>query len=127
MGDDLELLSELPDGELLVNVLTGEATHSIAGPIKLWVTGEIQSWFNHRLEVAGIPKAEIRLAAVTAQINTGRIATNRKKIVSFDFSMTSRIETSDAAYSGKLTETHRWHQRLSSDRSLGPAPHGSRG
>ncbi len=111
MGEDLETLSELPDGELLVNALTGEATHSTYGPIKLWVAGEFQSWFNHRLEVSGIPSTEIQAASVTAKINTNRIATNRKKVVSFDFTIESRIETSDALYVGNLKEVHQWHQR----------------
>lgn len=111
MGDDLETLSELPDGELFINALTGEATHSVAGPLQLWVAGEIQAWFKHRLEVSGIPTAEIHRASITANINTSRIATNRKKVVSFDFTIASRIETSDAAYAGSLKETHQWHQR----------------
>ena len=111
MGDDLETLSELPDGELSVNILTGEAAHSLAGPLKLWVAEEIQAWFTHRLEVSGIPASEIHTASIIAQISTGRIATNRKKVVSFDFTVASRIETSDTAYSGTLKETHQWHQR----------------
>ena len=118
MGDDLEVLSELPDGEVSINVLTGEATHSVAGPLKLGVAGEIQAWFKQRLEVSNIPHSEIRLASISAKINTGRIATNRKKVVSFDFSVASQIETSDAAYSGNLKESHQWHQRLPSNHSL---------
>ena len=109
MGEDLETLSALPDGELSINVLSGEATHSVVGSLKLWVAEEIQAWFKHRLEVSGIPAGEIQLASISAQINTGRIATNRKKVVSFDFTVTSQIETSDATYSGKLKETHQWH------------------
>jgi hypothetical protein len=111
MGEDLETLAQLPDGELTVNVLTGEATHSSCGEFSLWVAREIQAWFNHRLEISGIPTSEIYAALVTAKINTGRIATNRKKMVSFNFNVESRIETSSTLYSGKLEETHQWHQR----------------
>lgn len=111
MGDDLETLSELPDGELTINALTGEATHSVVGPLQLWVAGEIQAWFKHRLEVSGIPAQEVHKASIAATINTGRIATKRKNVVSFDLTVASRIETSDAAYVGKLKETHKWHQR----------------
>lgn len=112
MGEDLELLSELPDGELSVNALTGGAMHSVAGSLKLGVAEEIQAWFMRRLEVSGIPVFEIRTALVSAKICTSRIATNRKKVVSFDFTVVSRIETSDATYRGELKEIHRWHQRL---------------
>lgn len=111
MAADLETLAQLPDGVLFIDVLSGRAEHSAVGPIELGIAAELHAWFSHRLEVSGIPASEIRAASLSAHINTGRIATNRKKIVSFDFSIESKIETSDARYSGNLKEVHKWHQR----------------
>ena len=115
MGDDLDALAELPDGILSVNVLTGQAVHSVTGALHLGIAGELKAWFGNRLETCGIPTAEIRAAEVSATIGTERIPTNHKKIVSFDFSVKSRIETSDAEYSGELQEMHHWHSRLPSN------------
>ncbi len=111
MGEDLEVIADLPDGELLVNVLNGVATHSLAGVIELGVAKELQAWFFNRLKVSNIPSEVIKLATVKAGIKTDRIATNRKKIVSFDFTLQSAIETDERSYLGKLKEVHSWHQR----------------
>jgi hypothetical protein len=122
MGDDLEAMADLPDGELSVDVLEGNATHSQAGPVKLEIAKELRAWFLERLKVSSIPSAEIKSATVRAAIKTDRIATNRKKIVSFDFALESTIETNERAYIGQLTKVHRWHQRLPSTNSLKPRP-----
>jgi len=111
MGDDLEVMADLPDGELSVNVLKGVATHSLVGVIELGVAKELQAWFFNRLKVSNIPPEEIKLATLKAGIKTDRIATNRKKIISFDFTLQSAIETNERSYLGRLKEVHSWHQR----------------
>jgi len=125
MGDDLEAMADLPDGELSVNVLGGNATHSQAGPVDLWMAKELQVWFLERLKASSIPPEEIKSATVKATITTSRIPTNRKKIVSFDFALESTIETNERAYIGQLNEVHRWHQRSPSNNSLKPTPNGA--
>jgi len=74
------------------------------------------SWFFDRLKASNIPLEEIKEATVKAGIKTDRIATNRKKIVSFDFTLQSVIETNERSYLGKLKEVHSWHQRDRSGR-----------
>ena len=114
MGEDLEQLAELPDGVLSLNVLNGEARHSAAGPLDLWVAKELSSWLSSRLEILSIPISTISEASVQASINTGRILTNKRRIVSFDFEVRSSVSTSDRTYFGKLQERHEWHRRVAS-------------
>ena len=102
MGEDLEAIADFSDGELSINVLEGTAVHSQAGSIELGITKELQAWFLDRLKVSNIPPEEIKLATVKAGIKTDRLATIRKKIVSFDFTLQSAIETNERAYIGKL-------------------------
>jgi hypothetical protein len=118
MGEDLETLAELPDGTLYIDVLSGKAEHSVAGTIDLYIASEIQAWFKHRLEVSDIPRSEIQSALVLARINTGRITTNRKKVISFDFNIESKIETTKTLYFGELREAHQWHQRVPSNKRM---------
>ena len=122
MGDDLEALAELPDGTVSIDVLAGTASHDTAGAIQLYIAGELQAWLSHRLSVNRIPAQAITAAEVTAEICTDRIATNRKRIVSFDFSVQSIISTDECSYTGKLHETHSWHSRAPSNNSFKPKP-----
>jgi hypothetical protein len=112
MGDDLETFAQLPDGTLEVDCLKGTAHHSVSGPVSMLVASELTAWLGHRLEVHRFPSAELRTATVTARIRTDRIATNRKRVVSFDFAVESRVATTSHEYLGALTETHAWHTRV---------------
>jgi hypothetical protein len=111
MGDDLEVLAELPDGTISFNVLTGTASHSIAGTVSLHVAAEMQAWLQHRLSTHHIPSDALQEATLVAAIRTDRIATDRKRIVSFDFACTSCLTTTDRTYEGELHEKHSWHSR----------------
>ena len=122
MGEDFEVLAELPDGTVSINVLAGTASHDTGGAIQLHIAGELQAWLSHRLSVSRISAQAITAAEVTAKICTDRIATNRKRIVSFDFSVQSIISTDECIYTGQLHETHRWHSRLPSNNSFKPNP-----
>eukprot|EP00456_Euglypha_rotunda_P079837 TRINITY_DN76978_c0_g1_i1.p1 TRINITY_DN76978_c0_g1~~TRINITY_DN76978_c0_g1_i1.p1 ORF type:complete len:140 (-),score=16.83 TRINITY_DN76978_c0_g1_i1:199-618(-) len=113
MGEDLEVLAALPDGTLSINVLEGAASHDKIGAIQLHVAGELQSWLSDRLNASRIPAQIISSAEITVKIRTDRVDTNRKRIVSFDFSVQSVISTDECSYVGKLHETHRWHSRIS--------------
>ncbi len=115
MVEDLEVLAALPDGTLRVNVLSGIATHSSQTPVELHIARELRAWLLHRFAEAAISPSDIDSAIVTASIRTDRIATNRKRIISFDFAAESAITTSEREYRGVLHEVHRWHTRMSSD------------
>ena len=121
MADDLELLAGLPDGTLTIDVLAGTAGHSVNGSISLHIAGELKAWLDHRLSESGIERSEVDTASVVAAIRTDRVATNRKRIISFDFSVDSTIATAERQYRGKLCEVHRWHSRVPSKRGTGSA------
>ena len=122
MAEDLEVLAELPDGVLSIDVLAGTASHSVGGAVQTSIAGELQAWLLHRLSVTDIPIAAICSAQITAHICTDRIATNRKKIISFDFAVESVIATDQRSYAGRLREIHHWHSRVPSNNSFKPRP-----
>lgn len=118
MGDDLEVLAELPDGTLLIDALSGVATHSLNGHVNLYVAGELQAWLQNRLSESRIDPSAIARATVEASIRTDRIATNRKRIISFDFVVNSIIVTAKREYRGALAGVHRWHSRVPSNNAF---------
>jgi hypothetical protein len=126
MENDLVVLAALPDGTLHIDVLAGTATHSSSSAIELWIAGELQGWLLNRLAESGIEASEIRVARLTAAIRTDRIATNRKRIVSFDFAVQSIIETSEREYRGALHEVHKWHTRVPADKTNQPTRENAR-
>jgi hypothetical protein len=56
MTEDLERITELPDGVLTIDVLKGTTTHSAAGDLTLYIAGELQAWLAGRMAEAGIPE-----------------------------------------------------------------------
>jgi hypothetical protein len=112
MADDLEKLSVLPDGVLEIDVLAARAAHNTAGPIDLWIAGELSAWTHARFTSLSIPLGEVQEVMVRARFQTDRVATNRKKIVSFDWHCDSVVRTSEKSYLGKLAEKHVWHRRV---------------
>ncbi len=113
MGEDLEVLADLPDGTLTVDVLSGSAVHSVNGPMSLHIAGELQAWLQHRLAESRIDRSEIERAVVMAAIRTDRKATDRKRVISFDFAVDSTIATAEREYRATLCEAHQWHSRVS--------------
>jgi hypothetical protein len=111
MGQDLEILAELPDGTLEFDLIEQTATHSVVGPVRLHIAAEIGAWLIWRLKDLAIPVDALRTARLRAQIRTDRIATNRKRIVSFDWTCESEISTDEKRYLGRLVEKHIWHKR----------------
>ena len=118
MAEDLEVLAELPDGELRFDLLQARVTHSVSGNVSLHITGELAAWLKHRLDSLKIPIDALREITLVATSDTSRISTNRKRIVSFDWRCESVIATDEAKYAGRLNEKHLWHQRLSPNNAL---------
>jgi hypothetical protein len=112
MGDDLELLAELPDGRLKIDVLEGRSSHSSGAAPRLRIASELQAWLVARLCELQIPAAAILEARLEADIRTDVVATNRKQIVSFHFVVDSVVTTSEREYRGHLEEAHSWHKRV---------------
>ena len=111
MGEDVEKIANLPDGKLMIDVLSGKAKHSSGVDPDLWVSGEMQSWFEARLKALNVPAAEIETATLEVAVRTDRIKTSRKTLVSFDFECRSYVVTAGKRYEGKLVDKHTYHNR----------------
>ena len=112
LGEDYEKLADLPDGTLQVNLLLKQNYHSSGVDLIFWITTELAAWFRERLIVHGIPLSEIQKCSLAVTYTTNRIKTDRKKIISFDFSCISIIKTDEVEYNGALVEKHSYHQRV---------------
>ena len=115
MTEDLERIAELPDGVLTIDVLKGTTTHSAVGDLTLYIAGELQAWLARRMAESGIPADLLDLAQVIADIRTDRIATDRKRIVAFDFDCKATLVSGTRTYRGTLVEKHAWHSRIDRD------------
>jgi hypothetical protein len=113
MGDDLKVMSELPDGTISVNLLTGEANHSLAGSLSLHIAKEIQAWLQQQSKKENIDISQLETATLEVDVDTGKVATNKKKVIMFTFECRSLIKTSDATYQTTVRDTHQWHTRKS--------------
>jgi hypothetical protein len=111
MSADLEALSELPDGVLSFDVLGGSVKHNQRGVLDLYIAGELSAWLKHRLASLNIPLSALQSATLRAEVKTDRIKTERKRIVSFDWSCECSVATDEKTYVGRLVEAHRWHTR----------------
>lgn len=112
MGDDLEALSDLPNGTISLNLLTGVATHSISGQIDLHIAKEIHAWLQQQSAKEGIDISQLVTATLEIDVDTSKVATNKKKIVMFNFECRSNIQTPETTYHATLKEAHKWHTRV---------------
>ena len=112
LGEDYEKLADLPDGTLQVNLLLEQNYHSSGVDLIFRITTELAAWFRECLIVHGIPLSEIQKCSLAVTYTTNRIKTDRKKIISFDFSCISIIKTDEVEYNGALVEKHSYHQRV---------------
>ena len=112
MGEDLEALSELPDGTITIDLLTGKDNHSIVGELNLHVSKEITAWLLYQSSKEGIDWTKMVSASLVVAIDTGKVATNKKKVVMFNFECKAKLCTSEACYEASLVETAKWHTRI---------------
>ena len=112
MGDDLETLSDLPSGKIDVDLLEGKAVHDKVGNIDLYVSKDLQSWLSKQMKDERIDIDHIELARLSVEMDTDKIATDKKRIVSFNWKCSSQIKTDEKTYSGNLVEEHKWHKRI---------------
>ncbi len=111
MGDDLELLSELPSGTISLDLLTGKTIHEKLGKIKLGISQEICLWLIQHFSENNIDKNKIESATLIVEMDTDKIHTDKKHVVSFNWKCQSTIKTNEKVYEGKLFEKHQWHNR----------------
>jgi hypothetical protein len=115
--EDFELLSELPDGEIAIDVLTGIARHLEGGPIPLNVARELRAGLEDQLDRRGIAKASLLEAGLIVAFDTTGVKTDRKRMVHFDFRIASRLRTGTETFEASQEEAHVWHER-----AAGPSP-----
>ncbi len=58
---------------------------------------------------AKIDIGHIESPLLSVEMDTDKIATNKKRIVSFYWKCKSQIKTDEITYSGNLVEKHQWH------------------
>lgn len=119
MGDDLELLSDLPSGTIHYNILEGRSAHDVHGEIDLRIASEMKAWLLERLSKDRIPVEAIQTATLEVGMNTDRIKTDKKRVVSFEWQCRSVIATAEKTYRGELTDRHVWHSRVRSQENRG--------
>ena len=112
MGDDLEVLSEIPDGTITVDLLTGKDHHSIVCELNLHVSKEITVWLIHQSGKEGINWAKMETASLVVTVDTEKIKTNKKQVVMFNFECKATLCTSEACYEAALIENVKWHTRI---------------
>jgi len=112
MVDDLEILSELPNGVLVLDLLTASATHSEVGKLNLWISGELSEWLKREVLKDNIDMSMLNCVTLSVAIDTDKVKTHKKKVVMFHFDCRTEIVTDSKKYVGCLNEVSRWHTRL---------------
>src|SRR5438874_112096 len=93
MYEDLEKFAELPNGKLTIDLLRRSAVHDVAGTVQPKIVEELASWFEARLALEKIQMDALLNVTLEANIRSDRVATNKKRIVLFDFDCRCSIAT----------------------------------
>lgn len=112
MHEDLEKLAELPNGTLTIDLLRRTAVHDVAGGLQLHIVEELAAWLAEKLSIEKIPIGELSSVTLEAGIRSDRVATDKKRIVLFDFDRRCSISTIQRKYEGTVHQSHTWHQRV---------------
>jgi hypothetical protein len=110
--EDLETLASVPDGDLTIDILASKASHSSVADINLGATEQLHRWLQAQLAASDIHAEDLEQALLIARIQTDRIATDRSRIVSFDFHVESLLKAGTRVFHGVPTERHVWHHRI---------------
>ena len=111
MGDDLEILADLPSGRIHFDIIEGCASHYSEGEVALCIAGEMKAWFRDRIAKDGIPMEAIQSAVLDVDMDSDRIKTDKKRVISFDWRCHSQIVTAEKTYEAELRDRHAWHSR----------------
>ncbi|MDF4941901.1 hypothetical protein ACEWBJ_22410 [Vibrio parahaemolyticus] len=112
MGEDLETLSELPNGVLCINLLDGTVSHSIVGELELYISNELSAWFRSESIKENIDLSKLLKACLTVEVDTDKVKTIKKRVVLFNFDCTAHVATVNRVYESRFSEVTRWHTRL---------------
>lgn len=119
MSQDLEMFATIPEGQLTIDILRGECTHELLGPIDTYIAGEISSWFKHRMSAHKIEESEILQAILTVQLNRIPQTSKRHWGVTFDWRCDGFIRTFDREYRSQLHEPNTWTPALTPNPKAG--------
>ncbi len=106
-----EVLADLPDGDLSLNLVTGDCVHSGIGSLQLPIGPELASWFRGRLANLQIPGDDIESAALAITYSTDRVPTERERILLVDLEAKSQIIIAGRSYQGAARNSVWCHRR----------------
>ncbi|UKA05261.1 hypothetical protein IHC92_08845 [Photobacterium damselae subsp. damselae] len=112
MGEDLETLSELPNGVLSINLFDGTVSHSIVGELELYISNELSTWFRNEVKKENIDLSMLLKACLTVEVDTDKVKTNKKRVVMFNFDCIAHVATVNKVYESRFSEVIRWYTRL---------------
>jgi hypothetical protein len=112
MHEDLDKFAEMVNARITIDVLGRSARDEESEPVSLRIVDELAAWLAHRMVVENIPLEIVSAVSLRLDVRSDRIATDRKRIVLFDFECKCTLRTADRTYEGSLKEKHRWHQRI---------------
>src|SRR4051812_40524166 len=95
---DFEALAALPDGTVVIDVMEGAARHESAGPVPLRLAPELQAALAERMARKGLAPKDVQVGELTLRFDTGAIATDRARIVHFDFDLEARLRAGGKEY-----------------------------
>jgi hypothetical protein len=109
--EDFETLATLSDGTLTMDLLAANSRHSSGGALNLKVTGALAFWLNEHLAKVQLFPTDLSKADLAIAIRTDRVATDRARIVPFDFVCTGTFSTNDRSCVSKPATALRWYDR----------------
>jgi hypothetical protein len=95
---DLERLVELQQGELVIDLLTGDSSIEGTKVEPFWIAGELTAWFRERCAVDQVPIDQVEEARVVLGFNAKQSKASRPFAVSLRCQST--IRTDEATYVG---------------------------
>ena len=112
MYEDLEKLADLVNARVTIDVLRHTAVKDGSEPLSLKIVEELGAWLAKRMAAAHVSRDAVSAVTLRLDVRSDRIATDRKRIVLFDFDCQCLVSTPERTYEGTVTEQHTWHQRV---------------
>ena len=112
MHEDLEKFAEMTNAHVSIDVLGRSARNVESELLSLHIVDELAAWLANRLAIERVPPESVSGVTLTLIVRSDRIATDRERIVLFDFECQCKVTTADRTYEGGLKDKHRWHQRV---------------
>jgi hypothetical protein len=110
-NDDLERLAALPDGTLTLDLIAGTARHSSQpDPIHLEIVAHLSGWLKTRLGEEAFAN-HLAHAVLTVSIRTAGVATDRKRVIPFDWICRSSVASRDGKTRTGTSRGLIWYDR----------------